>query len=236
MSIDATVRLQPGAHTRIAHGHPWAFSNEIVMGPEAKTLARGSIVRVVGDDGRDFGAAFFNPHSLISLRLLRSPADRPIDAQFLGERLSRALTLRQALYDEPFYRLVHAEADSLPGLIVDRYGDVLSVQANCAGMDNLIEELVGALTAMLQPRTIVLRSDSSARTLEGLERSVRVVGQPLAGPIGLRENGATFRADLEHGQKTGWFFDQRDNRAFMAALCQGRRVADFYTYLGGFAI
>jgi 23S rRNA (cytosine1962-C5)-methyltransferase len=230
------IRLLPGAHTRIAHGHPWVFSNEVTMTPEAKRIERGAVVRIVGDDGRDFGAAFFNPHSLICARLLAAGGGEEIGRPFIEERLKKALALRQALYAEPYYRLVHAEADGLPGLIVDRLGEVVVCQLNSAGIDRLAEPLLAALTDILDARTVVLRNDTGARELEGLTREVRCEGVPLTGPVVVRENGGEFLAAPSSGQKTGWFFDQRDNRAFVAQLCRGRRVLDLYSYLGGFAI
>jgi 23S rRNA (cytosine1962-C5)-methyltransferase len=230
------IRLQPNRDRRVRNGHPWVYSNEIAMTAEAKALPPGIVAAVQASDGRPIGTGFFNPHSLISLRLLDPDPSRVIDESFLAARLNRALALRQALFAEPFYRLIHAEADGLPGLVIDRFGEVAVVQLNSAGLDRLREALVAALDTVIAPRTIVLRNDSSAREQEGLARGVEIAKGEMSGPLEVRENGLRFLADLSGGQKTGWFFDQRDNRAFMAALAKGRRVLDLYSYSGGFGI
>lgn len=232
----AAVRLQPGREKRVLAGHPWVFSNEIAMDSDAKAVPLGGLVRLESAHGKPLGVAGFNRHALIAARLLSRDPDAVIDAGFLAERLSAALALRETLFDRPFYRLVHAEADGLPGLIVDRYGDVAVVQANSAMMEALEASLLEAIRRVLSPRTIVLRNDSSARALEGLEAEIRTVGELPDGAIELEENGARFLADPAAGQKTGWFFDQRDNRAFAAKLARGRSVVDIYTHTGGFAI
>ena len=231
-----TLNLLPGRHKRLVSGHPWIFSNEVAMDAAAKSLPRGSLVTVAAADGRKLGTAFFNPHSLIAGRMLSSEPDVEIDAPFFEARLRSALALRESLYDRPFYRAVHTEADNLPGLIVDRFGDVLSVQINTAGMERCLDTLMEAFDAVFAPRAIVLRNDSGVRLLEGLEKYVRVAKGDVTPPIEIEEGGAHFFIDPLAGQKTGWFFDQRDNRTFMASLAKNKRVADFYSYAGGFAI
>jgi 23S rRNA (cytosine1962-C5)-methyltransferase len=230
------VTLQPGGQRRAEQGHPWIYSNEIVMDAPAKALPPGTLVTLRRADERPFGVAMFNPHTLIAARLLDRDAGRAIGKRFFARRLERALRLRERLYDAPYYRLVHAEADGLPGLVVDRFGDVLVMQTNAAGMDRLIVPLVEALDGLLSPRAIVLRNDSPARTMEGLEQETRVAHGDIDGPVPLEEGGAAFIADVLGGQKTGWFFDQRDNRAFIGALAGGQRVLDLYCHSGGFAI
>ncbi len=230
------LRLQKGRSRRLRAGHPWVFSNEIEMTPEAKALPPGVLVTLMDAGDERLGVATFNPHSLIAARLLTRDAAAEIDAGFLAARLTRALALRRTLFAAPCYRLVHSEADGLPGLIVDRYGDVVTVQANTAGMERLEPLLLDALDRVLAPDAVVLRNDSAVRGLEGLGLEHRMAKGELAGPVELVENGVRFVADLAHGQKTGWFYDQRDNRAFVAALAKGRRVLDLYTYAGGFAV
>jgi len=230
------IRLLPGRHKRARQGHPWVYSNEIAMDAAAKALPAGSLVRLVAADGEALGLAFFNPHSLLAARILTRDAGSTVDAGFLARRLERALALRTLLYREPYYRLVHAEADGLPGLVVDRYADVLVCQLNTAGMERLSGPLVEALDGLLAPSVILLRNDSSVRALEGLASDVRFAKGALDGPIELVENGSRFLADLAGGQKTGWFYDQRENRAFVASLARGRRAVDFYCYSGGFAV
>jgi 23S rRNA (cytosine1962-C5)-methyltransferase len=231
-----TVTLEPGHHKRAAAGHPWVYSNEVRMDAAAKALPRGSLVKLAAADGRGIGVATFNPNALIAARILDGDASRAIDRDFFAARIERALALRQRLYDQPFYRLVHAEADGLPGLVIDRYGDVVAAQLNSAGMAALEGEILAALQQTLGSRAVVLRNDAAARAVEGLDEETRVASGALEGAVELAENGARFLADLVGGQKTGWFFDQRENRRFVARLCAGASVLDAYCYGGGFAI
>jgi 23S rRNA (cytosine1962-C5)-methyltransferase len=230
------IYLLPGRDKRIGHGHPWAYSNEVRMDAEAKALPPGAIVSLHRIDGKPLGTGSFNPHALIAFRLFARNPDRALDAGFIEGRLRRALDLRQRLFAEPYYRLIHAEADGLPGLVVDRFGAALVVQANTAGADALAEEVVAGLDAVLAPEIIVLRNDTPARASEGLERSVSLAKGRLDGPVEVRENGVVYAADLLAGQKTGWFFDQRDNRSFIAHLAKGWRLLDAYCHSGGFAV
>ncbi len=230
------VRLQAGRHKRARQGHPWIYSNEIEMDAAAKALPPGGLVRLVDAGGNPLGTATFNPHPLISARIVSRDPDAAIDAAFLAGRLRGALAVREALFAVPYYRLVHAESDGLPGLIVDRFGDICVAQVNTAGMEMLTGALVEALNEVLAPRTIVFRNDGAVRKLEGLALESRTFGDEPDGPIEVMENGGVFFADPRKGQKTGWFYDQRDNRAFTAALSKGKRVADFYSYTGGFAV
>jgi 23S rRNA (cytosine1962-C5)-methyltransferase len=231
-----TITLQPGRHKRAEAGHPWVYSNEIAMDAAAKALPPGTLVTLRKAGGEALGVATFNAHTLVAARILDRDAKRRIDRDFFAARLESALALRRRLYTEPYYRLVHAEADGLPGIVADRFGDVLVTQLNTAGMTRLEAEWVAACDAVLAPSAIVLRNDSPARALEGLEPELRVAKGEIGGPIELIENGARFLADPREGQKTGWFFDQRDNRRFVAGLSTGARVLDLYCYAGGFAI
>jgi len=221
---------------RALAGHPWVYSNEVRMDAHAKALAPGSIVTLAGPDGRALGTATFNPHTLVAARILDRDPAAAIDRDFFAARIARALALRRRFYDEPYYRLIHAEADGLPGLVVDRYGDVAVAQPNSAGMAALESEILAALDATLSPRAVVLRPDATARALEGAGGEPRVAVGAIDGPVELHENGAVFLADVLGGQKTGWFFDQRENRRFVAALAQDARVLDVYCYGGAFAI
>ena len=230
------VSLQPGGHRRGERGHPWIYSNEIAMDGAAKALPAGTLVTLRRADERLFGVASFNPHTLIAARLLDRDAGRAVNRRFFTRRLERALRLREQLYAVPYYRLVHAEADGLPGLVIDRFGGVLAVQANTAGMDRLLPVITDALQGLLSPAAIVLRNDSPARALEGLPLETRTASGILDGPVSLDENGSLFLADVLAGQKTGWFYDQRDNRAFIASLAPDARVLDLYCYAGGFSV
>jgi 23S rRNA (cytosine1962-C5)-methyltransferase len=228
-----TIILPKGRRARL--GSPWIFSNEIRMDEAAKAIAPGSIVNVRGEDGREFGTGYFNPKSLIAVRLLSDACDATIDRDFFSTRIGRALALRAAFYDKPFYRLAHAEGDGLPGLVIDRFDDVVTVQIGTAGMEKQLDNIVAALEARLKPKTIILRNDAPSRALEGLDSYVRAAKGEGA-RIALEENGCRYLADLAQGQKTGWYYDQRDNRAFIAGLAKGKSVLDAYSYTGGFGL
>lgn len=235
------VTLLPGRHRRAEQGHPWIYSNEILMDAAAKALPPGSLVTLrrtsaSGQDERPLGVAMFNPHTLLAARLLDRDAGRIIGRRFFISHFERALRIRERLYDAPYYRLVHAEADNLPGLVVDRFGEVIAVQFNAAGMDRQQGAIVEALQSLLSPAAIVFRNDSTARSLEGLPAETRIAAGALGGPIEIEENGARFAVDAVAGQKTGWFYDQRGNRGFIAGLARGARVIDLYCYGGGFAV
>ncbi|HYZ31225.1 MAG TPA: class I SAM-dependent rRNA methyltransferase, partial [Crenalkalicoccus sp.] len=229
------LRLLPGRDRRVKAGHPWAFSNEVAMTPAARALPPGGLVRLEGDDGVRHGTWQFNPHSLIAARRLDRDPAAEVDAAWLGARIGAALALRERLCAAPYYRLVHAEADGLPGLILDRYGDAIALQANTAGMERLTPPIVEALRDLLAPRLVVARNDAGVRRLEGLAEEVR----PLLGEGGaarVEEGGLGFAVDLLGGQKTGWFHDQRENRDRVARLAAGARVLDAFCHTGGFGL
>ena len=230
------VTLLPGHHRRAEQGHPWIYSNEVSMDAAAKGLPPGTVVTLRRADERPLGVAMFNPHTLLAARLFDRDAARVIGRRFFARHLERALRLRSRLYETPYYRLVHAEADGLPGLVIDRFGDVVAVQANTAGIDRQEAAIVEALQALLSPAAIVLRNDSTTRSLEGLPLETRIAAGALAGPVEIEESGSTFEIDVLAGQKTGWFYDQRDNRAFIAGLAAGARMIDLCCYGGGFAV
>lgn len=229
------IRLVKGGDKRARHGHPWLYSNEVAMTAEAKALVPGTVVTVQNANGNALGLYGFNPHTLIAARLLSRDPAAIMDVDFFAGRLRRALDLRTRLFDRPFYRLVHAEADGLPGLIVDRFGDTVVVQANTATMDMHSALLIEAVQAVLSPERIIFKNDSPARALEGLALETHAVtgGE---GPVTLEENGLKFICDPLGGQKTGWFYDHRNNRASLARLAKGQTVIDYYTYAGGFAL
>lgn len=230
-----SITLLAGKHKRARLGHPWIFSNEIDMTPDAKALSPGSAVRFMDASGASLGTGFFNPHSLIAGRLMSRDGD-PINRALIGTRLGRALALRERLFAAPYYRLVHAEADGLPGLIVDRYGAYLVIEANTAGMVRMLDDVIGAAQSLLAPKAILLKGDGAARRQEGLEPDSRWIGERPPGPLQIVEGGVTYLADPQSGQKTGWFFDQAANRALVARYAKGGSVLDLYCYLGGFAL
>lgn len=230
-----TLRLKPGQGRRLRAGSPWVFSNEIAMLPEYRQMTPGGLVWLEGDDGARLGTFMFNPHSLIAARLLDRDPAVAIDVDWLRTRLREAIALRERVCDTRYYRLVHAEADRLPGLVIDRYDDVAVVQANTAGMDRLMPLIVEALTALLPMRSVVARNDSATRRLEGLSEDVALLfGEDSRAEV--LESGVRFPVDLLEGQKTGWFFDQRPNRDRVAALADGARVLDVFSHVGAFGL
>ncbi len=231
-----TIPLLPGRHKRVFGGHPWVYSNEIDMTAELKSLPSGTIVNLTDAYDRPLGTAMFNPRPLISGRMLDRATDVQIDTDWLAAQFSRARDLRDRMFDQPFYRLVHAEADGLPGLIIDRYGETCVIQLNTAGMDRLAEDIISALQRTLSPAGIVVQRDSAARRLEGLDDAPADILGDLRRPARVLENGIEFLAELSTGQKTGWFFDHRENRARAASFAASRRVLDVYSYLGGFGL
>lgn len=229
------IKLKPREERRLRAGHLWAYSNEIEAGPEFRKLAPGSLCRVFDSRGQPLGIGYLNPHNLLAVRILSGNVDASIDQDWFLRRLRAALHWREKIYREPHYRLIYGEADGLPGLIVDRYGEVLVLQINTAGMEQLKAPLLGALQELLQPRAIVLRNDNAAREQEGLSQEPEVIGQ-LPEPLEAWEEGLAYPLDLLHGQKTGFFFDQRDNRSRLARYAPGARVLDVFSYVGAWAL
>lgn len=229
------LRLNPGQGRRLRSGAPWVFSNEIAMQPDFRQIAPGSLVRIEGDDGVRFGTFLFNPHSLIAARRLDRDPAAEVDATWIRRRLQSAIELRGRVCDTPFHRLVHAEADGLPGLVIDRYDDVLVLQANTAGMDRLTPLIVEALSGLLRLSAVVARNDSAARRQEGLPESVSLLTGSDA-RTEVVEAHVRFPIDPLGGQKTGWFFDQRPNRDRVAALAGGARVLDVFSHVGAFGL
>lgn len=232
------VRLIPKAEARaIRHGFPWVYANELVTDRRTRNLAPGTIARLE-DAGRvPMGMVTVNPASRIICRMLDQDPHAVIDQAWIAARLQRALAHRDRLYDAPFYRLVHAEADGLPGVIIDRFGDVAVLQPNAAWADVMIEQLVAALRDVTGVQTVVMNGTGRARSLEGLDEKMEVVaGTAPEGPIPVPMNGATYMADVMGGQKTGLFYDQRANHAFVAGLAKGARVLDVFSHVGGFGL
>ena len=235
MTERPVLRLAQGQGKRLRAGSPWVFSNEIAMKPEYRQMEKGGLIRLESDDGVRFGTFMFNPHSLIAARLLDRDPAAEIDTAWMFRRLETALALRSRIMEGTFYRLVHAEADGLPGLIVDRYDDVAVVQANTAGMDRLMPLIVSGLRALLPLRAVVARNDAAARQQEGLAADVRLLFGDDASSV-VEEGGVRFSVDPLGGQKTGWFFDQRFNRDRVAALASGARVLDVCCHVGAFGL
>lgn len=233
----APLRLKKNEDRRIRAGHVWVFSNEVdVAATPLDALEPGQLVDFQDSAGKSLGNGYVNPNSLISGRLVSRNPDYILNKSLLVHRLKVALSLRERLFDKPFYRLVYSEGDALPGLIVDRYGDTLVAQINTAGMERMKGEVVAALQETLRPARIVLRNDSTGRALEGLDSYVETAVGDVTERVSLEENGVLFEAPILSGQKTGWFYDHRLNRARMRNYVRGKRVLDVFSYIGGWAI
>ncbi len=229
--------LKKHEERRIRSGHPWVYSNEVdVKRSPLPELAAGSVVEVQAYNGKPLGSAYVNPSTLISARLFSRRPGQQLNRGFLEHRVRQALALRERLFEGPYYRLVFGESDGLPGLVVDRYGDLLVVQIATAGMDCVSSEIVDALRAVLGPSIVVLRNDVSSRSLEGLETSVQTPVGKAPDEWELEENGARFRFQPVHGQKTGWFWDHRLNRSRLRPYVRHARVLDLFSYLGAWAV
>jgi 23S rRNA (cytosine1962-C5)-methyltransferase len=238
MSIPV-LKLKRGEDRRLRAGHLWIFSNEVDTQVTPLTdFEPGAIVRVQSDRDQFLGFAYVNPRTLIAARIVGRDADFPLDGSLLVHRLRVALSLRERLYREPFYRLVYGESDGLPGLVLDRYGDVIVAQSGTAGIDALRAEVEAAVAKVTHVKTLVWKNDSGARELEGLDRSVSLVGEgTLPAEIAVREQGVDFAAPLADGQKTGWFYDQAANRERLRRyLPAGARVLDVCSYVGAWAV
>lgn len=231
------VRLRPTAQAQaIRHGFPWVYADELVLDRRTKGLVPGTLAVLEDAERRPLGLVTVNPASKIVARMLdRDPAAR-VDEAWLTARLTRAQALRRRLYDAPFYRLVHAESDGLPGLVIDLFGDAAVIQPNAAWTEMHLDMLVSALIAVTGVSTIIKNATGRARTLEGLSEGIETLRGGLSGPVEVPMNGARYLADLTGGQKTGLFYDQRDNHAFAARLAPGGRVLDVFSHVGGFAL
>ena len=232
------LRLLPKTKPQaIRRGYPWVYSNEVVTDRRTRGLAPGTIAVLEDAERSPMALVAVNPNSKIIGRVLDGPEATAPDQAWFAERLRKALSLRERLFDTPFYRLVHAEADGLPGVIIDRFGDIAVVQPNAAWADVLLPELAAALAEVTGVTTILKNAGGRGRSLEGLDDVDAVLlGEAPTAPIPVQMNGATYMADLMGGQKTGLFFDQRPNHAFAARLAQGARVLDVFSHVGGFGL
>ncbi|MGJ8624184.1 MAG: RSP_2647 family RNA methyltransferase [Yoonia sp.] len=232
------VRLIPKAEARaIRHGFPWVYANELVLDRRTRKLTPGTLALLEDANRTPMGVVTVNPASKIICRMLDQDPAAVIDQAWFAARLKRALDHRARIYADPFYRLVHAEADGLPGVVIDRFGDVAVVQPNAAWADMLIEPLIAALQDVTGVTTVVMNGTGRARSLEGLEERTEVLtGAAPTGPLQVPMNGATYMADVMGGQKTGLFFDQRPNHAFAASLAKDARVLDVFSHVGGFGL
>lgn len=231
------LRLKKREERRLQAGHLWVFSNEVdtTVSP-IKGITPGTAAIVESASGKFLAHAYVNPASLICARITSRNRAVPFNATVLRERLTQALTLRERLYDEPYYRLVHSEGDFLPGLTVDRYGDIIVVQITTAGMECFKDELADALVGMTGASALCFQNDTSVRNLEGLPSYVEWAHGTAPDELHIRENNLDFVVPTELSQKTGWFYDHRSSRLALRSWVQGMRVLDLYSYIGGFGL
>jgi len=232
------LRLKPKANARaIRHGAPWVYDNELVLDRRSKNLAPGTIAVLEDAERNPMGLVAANPLSRITARMIERDVSVAIDQAWFAAKIKRALELRERLFDHPFYRLIHAEADGLPGLVVDRFDSALVVQPNAAWLEVLIEPLATALAEVTGATTILKNAAGRTRVLEGLDDENGVLlGTAPNAPVMVPMNGAHYAADLTGGQKTGLFYDQRPNHAFAARLSEGADVLDVFSHVGGFGL
>ncbi len=231
------LRLKKREDRRLRAGHLWVFSNEVdTAATPLSAFEPGQAVSIEAADGNALGTGYVNPNTLICARLVSRDPGRVLDQSLLAERLNLALALRERLFDAPYYRLAFGESDNLPGLVVDRYAGLLVAQITTAGMERLKPELLSALQEVLRPQAILLRNDSASRQPEGLPSYIEAALGAVPETVVISEGAARFEISPHTGQKTGWFYDQRINRARLRDYVRGRRVLDLFSYSGGWGI
>lgn len=234
----SVLRLKPKADARrIRHGHPWAWADELVLDRRSRAVPAGALCLLEDGERQPLAIGIASVEAKIAFRVLDRDPAVVIDAGWLRTKVAAALDLRERLFNAPFYRLIHAEGDALPGLIVDRFGDVLVVQPNALWIEERLEDLTMILADLTGATTILKNGSGRARAQEGLaEDSGLLLGSAPDAPLPVQMNGATYLADVMGGQKTGLFYDQRPNHAFTHAMAQGARVLDVFSHVGGFAL
>ena len=233
----APLRLRKDEDRRLRAGHLWVYSTEIdVEVTPLRNFQPGQPVVIQASNGKALGTGYINPHALLCARLVSRDLEHPLSPSLLVHRLNVALSLRERLYARPFYRLIHGEGDGLPGLVVDRYGELCVVQLATAGMEQLKEAVLAALQKVLNPTAILWRNNSRVRELEGLECYVADASGTVPEIVTVEEDGLAFQIAPRTGQKTGWFYDQRENRARLDRYVVGRRVLDMFSYVGAWGV
>lgn len=229
-----TLKLNSGAERRLRGGHLWIYSNEVDnRATPLKGFAPGEQVVVETDKGKPLGIAYVNPNTLICGRIVSRDLKYTLDRSLIIHRLKIALSLRESCFSDDCYRLVFGDSDGLPGLVVDRFYDVFVVQISTAGMEAVLNDIVEALNKVFTPKAILLRNDGKMRDMEGLETYTEIVQGDIPDLCPLMENSVSLVAPLQKGQKTGWFYDHRNNRAQMQRHVDGKRVLDLFSYVGG---
>ena len=229
--------LKRGEDARLRAGHLWVYSNEIdVARSPLGAFAPGDVVAVVDHRDKPLGVGYVNPNSLIAARLVSRGLEHAFDRSLIVHRLNIALALRERLYAEPYYRLVFGESDGLPGLVIDRFGDVLVGQITTAGMERQKDAITDAVVKVLKPRQLWWKNDAGVRAMEQLPAYADLGHGEYGGEAVAKEGGLVFGVDPVGGQKTGWFYDQRENRDLLARFVKGKRVLDMFSYLGGWGL
>ncbi|MDP3847135.1 MAG: class I SAM-dependent rRNA methyltransferase [Pseudomonas sp.] len=232
-----SLRLKANADRRLRAGHLWVFSNEVdVAATPLNAFASGDQAILEAAGGKPLGIVAVSPNNLICARLLSRDVSHVLDKSLLVHRINVALSLRERLFDKPYYRLVFGDSDLLPGLVVDRFGDILVVQLASATMEKHKDDVVAALVQVCKPSGILFKNDSAARDAEGLSSYVETAFGLVPEWVALEENGVKFEAPVIAGQKTGWFYDHRMNRARIAPYVKGKRVLDLFSYIGGWGV
>lgn len=228
--------LRSQADRRIKKGHLWVYSNEVdTKRSPLSQFDVGEQALLMANNDRPIGLVFVNPNALICARLLSRDPTENINETFIQRRLQRALDLREMFFDKPYYRLCYGDSDFLPGLVIDRFGDHFVVQVSVAGFDLLLQAVLGALNTLCKPLGVVVRNNHGARALEGLDNQLDILGE-VPEQLTLWENGAQFQVPAKEGQKTGWFYDHRANRAFLQQCVANKTVLDVFSYVGGWGI
>lgn len=226
------IKLKPKEHRRIEAGHCWIFSNEIDGLDTA--IEPGTLVRVLDSEGHCVGTGFFNPHSLIAVRMVQKGPE-PLPEDFIFQNLDKAYDYRKEIGVRKYGRMCYGESDHMPGLVIDRYGDVLVIDVLTAGMEKLKPEITQAVQKIFKPKGIYYKNDSSFRALEGLGSTPEIIGE-VPEAVEIEENKVKYLVPLRGGQKTGFYFDQRENREFLKPYFKEKLVLDLYSYIGSFGI
>jgi len=231
------LRLKHNEDRRISAGHLWVFSNEVDTAATPLTAFKpGDMCRLVSSRDKLLGYAYVNPKTLICARVLTRDLEHPPGKGLLVHRLQVALALRERLFEQPFYRLVYGESDGVPGLVLDRFGDVIVAQLGTAGMEALKDEIATAVQQVIKPKAMLWKNDSGARELEGLPSYVEPACGDVPPQVELEESGVRFKVPLFEGQKTGWFYDQAMNRRSLLKYVNGKSVLDVFSYLGAWGL
>ena len=232
------IRLKPKVSPdRILAGFPWVYDNELVLDRRTKQLTSGKIVKLQDNDRNFLATVVVNPKSKIFARVITQSVNKIGSSELVFDRISAAKALRESIFTDPYYRLINSEADQMPGTIIDRFGDFFVIQPNSVWSENNLENIADVLIKLFNPEGIIKNANSRARTLEGLDDSSLLIhGSVPTIPLQVPMNGAIYMADLNYGQKTGLFYDQRQNHAFLSSISKNKTVLDVFSHVGGFAL